>query len=797
MAMMVKINKKGFVFSFISLVLVLLIFGFGSLFLYDNSYDSTTQFKESRILFLNNEIVYFKDTYLPNTISFSFYNTILGIINYSASDYSIESNYSKLNELIFEGLINGSFDGNPQLLIENKTINYFTDSFINNFNTNYMANFSYDIIDVSIYEKDPYRVTLLVNVVYNITTDDDISSWNFIDEFEVTVPLYDLYDPLYLYNDDKQVPLKPIEYYKSNLNWTMDILNETIANGYSVAYLEPVYRYTIGSSFLMRLLNSSGNSYKDVVGFWHFDYDNEMKTVFDNSYEAGDGKFFGNTQFLFDFDNFIWSTVVRDTTSYGINATITGADCNYANFNNYSCMFSLNDHLDIDSSSINLTDTNSISISMWINPNRYNDSSTQQSSHIFSYGENNNDSINLKILPDGRISLEVGNHVGSIYYQFNTSESIELDKWSHLVVVFDGDKGTGSIYIDGNLANTNIYTGYQYSRTMYRFLYSNTGIRIGDSFTNTNSFSGMIDELAFYPIALDELEISSMFRDREAKHIDYKKSLYGTGIEFDGIDDYLIINDSNALSMSDEITVSAWIKPYSIPEGNDAGIVGKSEGTAGDLDFGLTFHNDNQIWAYINGGGNHVSGSIGEVNRWYYIVMTYDRTNLMLYINGNLIDVLPLNVAIVDNNGPLKIGQMTSYFNGMIDEVKIYNRSLSSNEIKNHYYNYESFSKGCCNYLSIVNPNALGYNTTSYNHNVSYSSRLFYEHYFTGKNHDLTIYKVNNITNDSISNEYYNLNFDICMMQAYSVYDYDLEPTAVPGKIGSAFCENLVKWGVY
>lgn len=82
--------------------------------------------------------------------------------------------------------------------------------------------------------------------------------------------------------------------------------------------------------------------------------------------------------------------------------------------------------------------------------------------------------------------------------------------------------------------------------------------------------------------------------------------------------------------------------------------------------------------------------------------MTFDEANLRLYLNGVLVDSLPLAVSINPNMLPLFIGiNSGAYypFNGTIDDVQVYNRALSESEIQGAFLHGPEFSS---NYLAKI-----------------------------------------------------------------------------------------------
>jgi hypothetical protein len=90
---------------------------------------------------------------------------------------------------------------------------------------------------------------------------------------------------------------------------------------------------------------------------------------------------------------------------------------------------------------------------------------------------------------------------------------------------------------------------------------------------------------------------------------------------------------------------------------------------------------------YFGGGTNNVTSIPVELNKWYYLVGTVDGSFYRLYINGFLSNSIAASggaspgAVILGNN--LTLG---SIFNGEIQEVRVYNRTLSDQEIFQLYY---------------------------------------------------------------------------------------------------------------
>jgi hypothetical protein len=159
---------------------------------------------------------------------------------------------------------------------------------------------------------------------------------------------------------------------------------------------------------------------------------------------------------------------------------------------------------------------------------------------------------------------------------------------------------------------------------------------------------------------------------------------------FDGIDDYVQVDNAANLNPRSAITVSTWIKWAINPTtgGSWASIVSKD----GDRQYRLQHNQDNTKFEFAvrtNSGGRWLTSTTKPVeNVWYYVVGTYDGETLKIYVNGSLENSLSYSGDILQSSSPLLIGSHSSTgrnFNGIIDEIALYNRTLSASEIQDYY----------------------------------------------------------------------------------------------------------------
>ena len=163
-------------------------------------------------------------------------------------------------------------------------------------------------------------------------------------------------------------------------------------------------------------------------------------------------------------------------------------------------------------------------------------------------------------------------------------------------------------------------------------------------------------------------------------------SKYGDyALDFDGTNDYVDCSNDVSLNITDKITIMMNI--YIIEDSTtNRQIVGK----AGRFDLRQCSSNALRFYIY------HPVGPIDEVevlaadwskDTWYHLAGTFDKDlgsdNMKIYLNGEIKETKSETEVITDSlSSPLRFGYTTEdYFNGTIDEVKIYNRALSNNEI--------------------------------------------------------------------------------------------------------------------
>ncbi|MFA5407932.1 MAG: LamG domain-containing protein, partial [Bacilli bacterium] len=148
--------------------------------------------------------------------------------------------------------------------------------------------------------------------------------------------------------------------------------------------------------------------------------------------------------------------------------------------------------------------------------------------------------------------------------------------------------------------------------------------------------------------------------------------------EFNGASNYFTIPNNGSLN-NNVFTISTWLKPNALPASTHQRVIANNYING----YMLNIYGS-RIEAYV--GTNHVTGPYLTIGKWSNIVITLDGSRLKLYFDGKLYSDISYTGTLSYNTNPINIGHDgTSYFKGSLDEIKMYSRALSANEIEQNY----------------------------------------------------------------------------------------------------------------
>jgi len=166
---------------------------------------------------------------------------------------------------------------------------------------------------------------------------------------------------------------------------------------------------------------------------------------------------------------------------------------------------------------------------------------------------------------------------------------------------------------------------------------------------------------------------------------DWVSGRAGNGLDFDGSDDYLDCGGSNAFELN-QITIACWVN--STESAAYRQLVCKNQG-AGMNSYYLSLNNLRPA-VFLGGTSNegwHQAFTSLTPGQWHHVAFTYDGNRVIIYIDGSADRVIsPVTGTVNPNSGtPVWIGSRSDIagreFDGVLDDVRIYNRPLRSSEI--------------------------------------------------------------------------------------------------------------------
>ena len=162
-------------------------------------------------------------------------------------------------------------------------------------------------------------------------------------------------------------------------------------------------------------------------------------------------------------------------------------------------------------------------------------------------------------------------------------------------------------------------------------------------------------------------------------------------LSFDGVGDYVNCSNDISLDFTDAITIGAWVKRPNF--GSDGLIAGKTNGDSRVAGYSLFSYTDGLEFNFYSGAWpwQRTTPRVTiSANEWHHVVGTFDGNNAYLYVDGNESASLAYSGTIAAATGySFHISfwrpGLPEYFNGSIDEVVVYNRALSAEEVQQLY----------------------------------------------------------------------------------------------------------------
>jgi hypothetical protein len=160
---------------------------------------------------------------------------------------------------------------------------------------------------------------------------------------------------------------------------------------------------------------------------------------------------------------------------------------------------------------------------------------------------------------------------------------------------------------------------------------------------------------------------------------------FGGALSFDGSSSVVTVQDAPSLDLTTGMTLEAWVNPAAAGTTWRTAVLKEQDGAAG-LVYALYANADSgrpAASAFVGADSNVQAGS-APLGVWTFLAATYDGAILRLFVNGAQVGTLPLGGPMLTSAGPLRIGGngvWNEWFQGRIDNVRVYDRPLSQLEL--------------------------------------------------------------------------------------------------------------------
>jgi hypothetical protein len=161
----------------------------------------------------------------------------------------------------------------------------------------------------------------------------------------------------------------------------------------------------------------------------------------------------------------------------------------------------------------------------------------------------------------------------------------------------------------------------------------------------------------------------------------------GGALLFNGNDSYVDCGNDPRFNITKEISLMAWVKPFDIGDGQHNPWI-----TKGDHSWALKEYQDGQCEFFVYDSGwlsvrKDLDASYND--QWHHYAGVYDGAQLRLFFDGNLESIVDHAGSIESSDYAVHLAHNAEvsdrFFNGLLDEVRIYNIALSDEQIKAVY----------------------------------------------------------------------------------------------------------------
>jgi hypothetical protein len=384
-------------------------------------------------------------------------------------------------------------------------------------------------------------------------------------------------------------------------------------------------------------------------------------------------------------------TTATDATGSGNTGTVTGTASWVPGVRNNG--FSFNGATKIQASGLISSPTN-ITVAAWANLT----AADTNGADVISLG----DRFVLRL--DETSSSKATFWNGSSWVTVSISQTFAGTGWHHFAATFDDAANSFRLYVDGvQVASISTFSSVSYSGGG-----SNTVIGSHGNAATNRDFTGMMDDIRVYGYALTATQVAELYgfvghwklnetsgtTANDSSPLATNGSLSGTShwstdcggmacFDFDDSTNYFSITSASHLQPTTGITIAAWIKGDLWGTGSNVDTIAR-KGDNGPNNYSLSIAGG-QVSLCLDESDSAGTRSTTTLStgQWYHVAATWDGSTVSIYVNGALDNSASRSGTIGTDTRPLHIGGRSGadLFNGMIRDIRLYNRALSANDI--------------------------------------------------------------------------------------------------------------------
>lgn len=214
--------------------------------------------------------------------------------------------------------------------------------------------------------------------------------------------------------------------------------------------------------------------------------------------------------------------------------------------------------------------------------------------------------------------------------------------------------------------------------------------------TTVNTGSGLV---AYYPFNGNANDESGNKNNGNTKNVALSADRFGVPNKSYKFSDgsSIVVPNSSSLKLSNAFTFSMWVKMLSTTGRDGNGVITTNSEQciftkncdSGHLRCAIYPQSNGTFWLETYANDGFKSAIPFQINQWKMISIVYNGSTLKHFVDGTVVSskTLSLNMSLTNAND-LVIGNMgcfVYYFNGLIDDFRVYNRALADVDVKEIY----------------------------------------------------------------------------------------------------------------